>query len=55
MKKYIQPATRVVALQMESVIASSVLDLYDVGTEAAPLSHSRRNPWEVDNWLEPEE
>ena len=48
MKKYIQPASEVMALQMESVIAGS-FQKHETGTDAAPLSN-HRDMWDSESW-----
>ena len=50
MKKYIQPASEMMKLQIESVIAAS-LQMHDKGTDAAPLSN-HRNIWDSESWTE---
>ena len=48
MKSYIRPVSEEVAIQMESVIASS-LPLNNEGTDKAPLSN-RRGGWSMEDW-----
>ena len=53
MKKYITPVSEEFAMQMESVIATS-LPKNDEGTDAAPLSN-HRGGWSMEDWNGEEE
>ena len=48
MKKYIQPTSEVMKLQMESVIAASFPKV-EKGTDAPALGN-RRDMWDSDSW-----
>lgn len=48
MKSYIRPVSETVAIQMESVIASSV-PMHNEGTDATPLSN-HRGGWSMEDW-----
>ena len=50
MKSYIRPVSEEIAVQMESVIASSI-PMHNGGTDAEPLSN-RRGGWSMEDWNE---